>query len=209
LLFGAAYASVRLIHVVLFLSTRDDDELRDAVRRLTPTLSAGPAAVVAAGAGQQLTRPAVVMGVLLSASLWAAYFGQAAGAQARLTRADGLEQAQLARDAYSYLQLLLVGGVVLFASGVQVAIEGVEEPMAVLPAAALCGGVALFFAAEVAYRWRNHHILFKDRLVTAATALALIPLAVAAPALVTLIALPVLGALRAGWEARHGLPMNR
>lgn len=89
------------------------------------------------------------------------------------------------------------------------AIAGISEPLPAVPAVALCGGVALFFGADAAYRWRDHHVLFTDRLVAAVVTLALIPVALAAPALVTLAALLAVGAVRVGWEARHRLGRDR
>lgn len=63
-------------------------------------------------------------------------------------------------------------------------------------------GWPLFFAADVAHQWRDHHVLVTDRLIAAAAALAVIPLSTAVPALVTLVALTVIGATRIAWEAR-------
>lgn len=107
---------------------------------------------------------------------------------------------RLARDSYSYLHLPLVAGVVFFALGVHEAVAGVDEPLAPLPALALAGGVALFFAADVGYRWRDHHQLATDRALAAMVAAAVIPLAMFAPALVALAALSVVCAVQTGWE---------
>jgi hypothetical protein len=41
----------------------------------------------------------------------------------------------------------------------------VDEPLGAVGAAALAGGVALYFAAHVAFRWRNVHSLSRPRLV--------------------------------------------
>jgi low temperature requirement protein LtrA len=159
---------------------------------------------VGAGASANLHRAsvlvAVAMGVLISAAMWWAYFGLKEGAAARLRRARGLERARLARDAYSYLHLPLVAGIVFYALGVEEAVATVDEPLEPLLGLALCGGVALFFAAEVAYRWRDHHELATDRLVASAGALVVTPLALVVPALATLVALTGVSAAFVAWE---------
>lgn len=68
------------------------------------------------------------------------------------------------------------------------AVGATAEPLPLLPAVALAGGVALFFAADVGYRWRDHHQPATHRLVAALGAAAVIPLAMYAPALTALAA---------------------
>ena len=74
-----------------------------------------------AGATEDLHHPrvlgAVVLGVLISASLWWTYFGLTAGAELRMQRTSAVDRPRLARDAYSYLHLPLVAGIVFFAVG--------------------------------------------------------------------------------------------
>jgi low temperature requirement protein LtrA len=97
-----------------------------------------------------------------------------------------------------------VAGVVFFALGVHEAVAAVGEPLAALPAVALAGGVALFFIGDVAYRWRDHHQLAADRLLAGMAAIALIPIAMLAPALLTLAGLMLVCVLQTGWELwRH------
>ena len=152
------------------------------------------------GASEHLQQPVVlaaaVLGVLIAASLWWTYFGLTAGAEQRLKDADGPERARLARDAYGYLHLPLVAGVAFFGFGASVALEQVFDPLPLLPAIALSGGVGLFYAADVAYRWRDHHQLVPDRLLTAAASLLIIPPALIMPAWSVLTVLTAVGALR-------------
>lgn len=157
-----------------------------------------------AGASEQLHQPAVlvaaVLGVAIAASLWWTYFGLTAGAEQRLQRAHGAERARLARDAYSYTHLALVCGVVFFALGVREALDAVTEPLQLLPAIALGGGVAMFYAADIAYRWRDHHQLVRNRLLTAAASALVIPLSMTVPAWAALAALTAVGVLHLLWE---------
>ena len=157
-----------------------------------------------AGASEDLHHPrvlgAVVLGVLISASLWWTYFGLTAGAELRMQRTPAVDRPRLARDAYSYLHLPLVAGIVFFAVGARVSVEHIGEPLAPLPALALTGGVALFYAAEVAYRWRDHHQLTVDRLLAAAASLLVFPVAISVPAVSSLAVLTAIGVLRLAWE---------
>jgi low temperature requirement protein LtrA len=163
-------------------------------------------AIVALGAvtSQDLRHPGVlvvvVCGVVISATLWWTYFGLTGGAEERMRRTPLAERPRLALDAYSYLHLPLIAGIVFFAVGTRVAVEDVGEPLAPLPALALTGGVASFYAAEVAYRWRDHHQLTVDRLLAAAASLLVLPLAMVVPAVGSLAVLTTIGVLRLGWE---------
>ena len=72
-----------------------------------------------------------------------------------------------------------------------------------MPAAALLGGVAVYLLAHVAFRWRNVHRFSVQRLACAIVLLALIPLAIEVPALVTMaVAAALLAALIAYENAR-------
>ena len=157
-----------------------------------------------AGATEDLHHPrvlgAVVLGVLISASLWWTYFGLTAGAELRMQRTSAVDRPRLARDAYSYLHLPLVAGIIFFAVGARVSIEHIGEPLEPLPALALTGGVALFYAGEVAYRWRDHHQLVVDRLLAAAASLLVFPVGTSVPAVLSLTILTAIGVLRLAWE---------
>jgi low temperature requirement protein LtrA len=143
---------------------------------------------------------AVVLGVLVSAAMWWAYFGLKHGAAARLRRAPAPERARLARDAYSYLHLPLVAGIIWYSLGVGEAIAHPEEPLQPLLGLALCGGAALFYAGEVLYRWRDHHEIATDRLITSVALIALIPMALAVSALTILVAVTVVSVVFVAWE---------
>jgi low temperature requirement protein LtrA len=142
---------------------------------------------------------AALLGVIVAAALWWLYFDVVAiAAERRLTRAEGRERNELARDSYSYLHFPMVGGIALIAVGLKQTLEHVSEPLALVPAAALLGGAALYLLAHVAFRLRNMHSLNRRRLACALVLLALLGPAVAlgSPALLTLAVLAaLLGAL--------------
>jgi len=137
---------------------------------------------------------AAVLGVAVAAALWWLYFDVVAiVAERRLSAtAPGRERNELARDSYSYLHFPMVAGIVLLALGLKKTLGDVADPLKLVPAAALLGGVALYLLAHVAFRLRNVRTLNVPRLVTAAVAVALLPAARAMPALATLAALAAL-----------------
>ena len=145
---------------------------------------------------------AAVAGIAIAAALWWAYFDVVALVAARkLAEASGVAQAAMARDSYSYLHLPMIAGIVLLALGIKKALAHVEDPLETVPAVALCGGVALYLLAHIAFRLRNVRSVNRPRLVTAAVLLALIPLATSVPALAALSAVAVLCAALIGYEA--------
>ena len=158
------------------------------------------------GAGVVL---AAVLGMILAAGLWWTYFDYVAlVAERRLISAQGHERATLARDSYSYLHLPMVAGIVLVALGVKKTLAHVGDPLGVVPAAALCGGVALYLLGHNAFRLRDVGSVSIPRLAATAMSLALIPAAVRMPSLITLAATATLLVALAAYETFH-LPEQR
>ncbi|HST54525.1 MAG TPA: low temperature requirement protein A [Solirubrobacteraceae bacterium] len=131
---------------------------------------------------------AAVLGTVVTAALWWMYFDVVAiVAERRLARAtQGREQNEIARDSYSYLHFPMVAGIALIAVGLKQTLGHVEDPLKLVPAAAMLGGAALYLLAHVAFRLRNVHTLNSRRLFCAILLLALIPVGHALPALATL-----------------------
>jgi low temperature requirement protein LtrA len=132
---------------------------------------------------------AAVLGMVVAAALWWAYFDVVALVAARrLAKAQGLERNEMARDSYSYLHFPMLVGIMLVAVGLKRTIAHVNEPLGVVSAAALLGGAAIYLLAHVAFRLRNVRSLNKQRLLSAALLLALVPVetAVRPSSLVTL-----------------------
>jgi low temperature requirement protein LtrA len=99
---------------------------------------------------------AASLGVLATSALWWAYFDVVAPVAERLLRrAQGEARARLARDSYTFLHLPMVAGIVLLALGVKKAIAHTHDELEIVPAVALCGGVALYLFALVAFRLRG------------------------------------------------------
>jgi low temperature requirement protein LtrA len=130
---------------------------------------------------------AVVLGLTVAGCLWWAYFDVvAAVAERKLREAGPIERARIARDSYSYLHLPMVAGIVVFAFGVKETLVHVHAHLESVPAAALCGGVALYLVALSAFKRRNVGSFNYPRLVASAALVALAPAATALPALLSL-----------------------
>jgi low temperature requirement protein LtrA len=128
-----------------------------------------------------------LLGVAIAAAIWWSYFDVAAlVAERRLRRAEGDERARIARDSYTYLHLPMVAGIVLLALGIKKTAPHTGEALHAMPAFCLCGGVATYLLAHVAFRLRNVRTLNRRRVVAAAACLAIFPLATTVPALLAL-----------------------
>jgi low temperature requirement protein LtrA len=114
----------------------------------------------------------VTLGLLITVALWWTYFDRfATVAEERLrTHHDPV---LAAADAYSYLHLVLVAGIIVFAVGVKLAVHDVGHDLADATRLALCGGVALYLVGHVAFRLRMVGSVGWEKLVTAAALLGL------------------------------------
>ncbi|MEU7845141.1 low temperature requirement protein A [Micromonospora sp. NPDC049114] len=151
---------------------------------------------------------AAVLGVAVAASLWWAYFDTLAlGMEQALHRTrDPDARAAMARDAYTYLHLPVIIGVILFALGLKGLIhEGAAPhtpswgvPLPGFDLLALYGGVALYLLALIVLgRW----LLAAPRWPTIGgivLLLVLVPVAGALPELFALALLALAAALAVG-----------
>jgi len=136
---------------------------------------------------------AAVLGIMLAAALWWAYFDLVMlTAERRLSAAQGEERTRLARDSYTYLHLPMVAGIIFAALGLKQTLSHVGDPLGTIPAVALCGGVALYLLGHNAFRLREEGSLSVPRMVVAALCCALVPVAVSVPSLITLAVLTAL-----------------
>jgi low temperature requirement protein LtrA len=148
-------------------------------------------------AGLAISWPIIVgsvLGLTVASCIWWAYFDIVSIVAERvLKRLRGEERARLARDAYSYLHLPMVMGIVLVATGVEQVLEqvgapghNVSESLRLLAIVALYGGAALFLFGQVAFKRRTWGQITLRRLLVAALICALIPVAAEIPALLAL-----------------------
>jgi low temperature requirement protein LtrA len=145
---------------------------------------------------------AVAFGLLTIAGLWWTYFERSASlAEARMR--EQAEPVLAASDAYSYLHLLLVAGIIIFAVGVKLSVAHAAGPLGAGARYALCGGVALYLLGHAAFRLRLASGVNRERLACAAALLGLAALGagVAAWALVAIASAVVLA--MCGLETAH------
>jgi low temperature requirement protein LtrA len=130
---------------------------------------------------------AVVLGLVVAASFWLAYFDFAStGVQRLLAGRQGTERTALARDAYTYGHLPMVAGIVLFAFAMRAALKDVHAELSTVQAVALCCGSALYILAFVALRWRVSRQLGHGRPIAGLAFVLITPAAMAIPALAAL-----------------------
>jgi low temperature requirement protein LtrA len=147
-----------------------------------------------------------VLGLLLAAGLWWAYFGadDDAQAEAALTRAPAHERPWMALYGFGVAHYFLLLGVVLVAVGLKKGTGHAYDELTAGQALALGGGVALFLAADVGFRRVLRLSRSVHRAVASLAALATVPLGseVAAAAQLGALALLLAVAL-AGESARR------
>ena len=136
---------------------------------------------------------AAVLGVAVAGALWWMYFDTAAPAAAlRLAEIEDVrERNELARDAFSYLHLPMVAGIVLLALGVKTTLEDVGHTLSWEATVALVGGPATYLLAHVVFKRRVIATLSVQRLVTAAALVAFVPFAHRLAAVASLAAVVV------------------
>ena len=140
------------------------------------------------------------MAFLSTAALWWLYFNYVARiAQRRLELSS--DRTRLARDAYTYLHVLMVAGVIVSAVGDELVIA---HPTEVLPAreiATVVAGPAIYLLAHALFRLRMTGSLSRKRLLGALACLAIGGVGAFVPALV--VAALVIAVLAAVIGAEH------
>jgi low temperature requirement protein LtrA len=116
---------------------------------------------------------AVALGLLITVAMWWTYFeGLAEAAAEKLRRHE--DPVLAAADAYSYLHLVIVAGIITFAVGVKVlARASVADALPGPARLALCGGVALYLVGNAAFSMRLLGAMEYEKLAVAAALLVL------------------------------------
>jgi low temperature requirement protein LtrA len=143
---------------------------------------------------------AAILGLLVAASFWLAYFDFFALRGEQLLRdLDGAERVAFARDAYTYAHFPMIVGIVLLASGMKNVVAHVGEELDSVTAFALCGGSALYLLtfSGIRSRLERRMSVSRGRFVAALALILLLPLAMVVPALAAL------ALVTAVWLALH------
>jgi low temperature requirement protein LtrA len=145
---------------------------------------------------------AALLGIAVAAALWWTYFDWVSIVSERiLGQMTGAARASFARDMYSYLHLPMVAGIVLFALAMKKTLEHVSDPLETVPAAGLCGGLALYLLAHVVSRYRISRTIGHGRPVAVVALIVLFPLALEVPATAALASVAAVFVALIAYEA--------
>jgi low temperature requirement protein LtrA len=143
----------------------------------------------------------LVVAFVETAALWWMYFGATAdNARVMLSTCD--DPGRLARDAYTYLHLPIVAGIIATAVGNDLLIAGPHEAPQGVGLAMILGGPALYLLGESLFRWRMTRTTNAKRLAVAALLILLAPLGGHVDALPLSIVVAALLTGLAVWELR-------
>lgn len=125
--------------------------------------------------GEPITTPLVVavsLGLLIAIAMWWTYFEGFAGiAEARLREHE--DPVLAAADGYSYIHLVIVAGIIIFAVGVHFISLAPKHTLTDAARLTLCGGVALYLAGHLAFRLRMVGSFEHEKAITAVALLVL------------------------------------
>ena len=150
----------------------------------------------------------LVVAFLETVALWWLYFGTPAErSHAVMSVSD--DPGRIARDAYTYLHVLIVAGIIATAAGVDLVIAHPHDPQDGVGLAIILGGPALFLLGESPFQWRTTGRLNPARLWVAALIVGLTPLAAQVSALAVAAGVTVLLSALAIWEVRLSIRRGR
>ncbi|MGQ0630906.1 MAG: low temperature requirement protein A [Sporichthyaceae bacterium] len=153
---------------------------------------------------------AALLGLALTSALWWMYFDTSSLlAERALATCPEDQRARLARDAYSFLHLPMMVGIVLLALGMKKVLEYVsdteghdlDDPLKGTALLALVLGVSAYLAGQVAFIARCGAGVRIHRLVLAGAVLPLAVLGAQLPAMATLAVLAVVVSATVAWES--------
>ena len=133
-----------------------------------------------------------VLGLLLAACLWWAYFGgDDRRAEQALAAVPDDRRGWVAVQAFGYCHLLMLLGIIALAAGLKDAIGHAFEPLDLAHALLLAGGVAAFLAGDILFRRTLRIGPARHRAAAAVLALATVPAGLAVSAVLQLTALGI------------------
>jgi low temperature requirement protein LtrA len=138
---------------------------------------------------------------LETAALWWLYFGATAEHSRAVMRTCD-DPGRLARDAYTYLHLPIVAGIIAVAAGDELLIAEPHHPLHGVGLAMVLGGPALYLLGEHLFRWRMTATANTTRLAVAAVLVLLTPVGGHVSALMLSAIVAALLTALALWELR-------
>jgi len=157
----------------------------------------------ATGSGQNLTTGrwlAIVAGFMLDAALWWLYFDEVARASVDDFKAAADERGRLGRDAYTYLHIPIIAGIIAAAVAVELVVAHPDQPLRGRELALLAAGAALYLAGHLAFRLRMIGTLAPKRIVAIVALAVCVPATRGSASLVSLAAVVAVLVVLAGAE---------
>jgi low temperature requirement protein LtrA len=142
---------------------------------------------------------ALAIAFVQTGALWWLYFGEIAVHSRRHMR-ESEDAVALARDAYTYLHLPIVAGIILSAVADDLLLADVSEPLSTAGGVAMLGGPILYLAGELAFRARMIGRTSRKRIVAIVGLAALAPLVPHVSALALAAAVAAVLTALALWE---------
>jgi low temperature requirement protein LtrA len=146
----------------------------------------------------------LVVAFVQTAALWWLYFG-ATAEHARATMSTCDDPGRLARDAYTYLHLPIVAGIIATAVGNDLLIAEPHHALHGVGLAMMVGGPALFLLGESLFRWRMTGTTNVTRVAVAGLLVLLGLIGGQVSALVVSVIVATLLSALAAWELRTPL----
>jgi low temperature requirement protein LtrA len=143
----------------------------------------------------------LVVAFIQTAALWWLYFG-ATAERARATMSACDDPGRLARDAYTYLHLPIVAGIIATAVGNDRLIAEPHHALHGVGLAMMLGGPALFLLGESLFRWRMTGTTNVTRVAVAGLLILLVPIGGQVSALLVSVIVAALVSALAAWELR-------
>jgi low temperature requirement protein LtrA len=143
----------------------------------------------------------LVVAFVETAALWWVYFG-ATAEQARVTLSTCDDPGRLARDAYTYLHLPIIAGIIATAVGNDLLIAEPHHALHGVGLAMMLGGPAIFLLGESLFVWRMTGTTNVTRLAVAGLLILLGLIAGHLSALLVSVIVATLLSALAAWELR-------
>jgi low temperature requirement protein LtrA len=145
---------------------------------------------------------AIALGFAFSAALWWLYFDQVARRSAEDFKAAADERGRLGRDAYTYLHIPIVAGIIVSAVGLELVIAHPDTTLKARELLVLAAGPALYLVGHLGFRLRMVGTLSLRRLAAIGGIAVAVPATSSSPSLVSLtLVVAILALLAAGETA--------
>jgi low temperature requirement protein LtrA len=145
----------------------------------------------------------LVVAFVETAALWWLYFGAAAEHSRAVMRASA-DKGRLARDAYTYVHLLIVAGIIASAVADKLLIAEPHQSLTRTGLAMALGGPALYLLGVSLFHWRVTATVDRERLAVVGLLVLLVPIGAHVSALALLVLVAALLSALAVWELRDG-----